>query len=419
MTKQYTWSFTIEEIRSTYVEASNCPECLTADNREAWCRYIRKRIGELMTDETMQKAEFKAIEEQVTKERQQREEYDRKREQQRKRQAEERSRRSSMERPKIAYIPKGLTTDYVEEYGRLMKQEVEFTPTCHDDYLYQRRMLERWYRKSIPHLIAMGRPDAAYAVSVALCRAIPTFIFREDLQAEHDTQRQQLRQLVKGTLEGMVEAVTAWNNETERRKVCDLLFKEAKRYKDWRGMTRTLITMMPSASFEGEPLAVTKEMTEEEKAAEQRRLQEEKRRQEEEKESRSVIPLNPDYEQRIFSRRHIDWGCDWIWHLMLEENKRIKELTWKDRYQEAALRYMQLTKSMCRHFINDEHYSYYDDMYSPEYAIDELTEHFERLSKTGLLPEATRDYIRQAWKEIEDTEAYRDYGMPSRKARLD
>ena len=104
---------------------------------------------------------------------------------------------------------------------------------------------------------------------------------------------------------------------------------------------------------------------------------------------------------------------------MLEENKRIKELTWKDRYQEAALRYMQLTKSMCRHFINDEHYSYYDDMYSPEYAIDELTEHFERLSKTGLLPEATRDYIRQAWKEIEDTETYRDYGIPSRKARLD
>ena len=65
MTKQYTWSFTIEEIRSTNVEASNCPECLTADNREAWCRYIRKRIGELMTDETMQKAEFQAIEEQV------------------------------------------------------------------------------------------------------------------------------------------------------------------------------------------------------------------------------------------------------------------------------------------------------------------------------------------------------------------
>ena len=77
------------------------------------------------------------------------------------------------------------------------------------------------------------------------------------------------------------------------------------------------------------------------------------------------------------------------------------------------------TTSLYTKRINDEHYSYYDDMYSPEYAIDELTEHFERLSKTGLLPEATRDYIRQAWKEIEDTEAYRDYGIPSRKARLD
>ena len=223
MTKQYTWSFTIEEIRSTYVEAPNCPECLTADNREAWCRYIRKRIGELMTDETMQKAEFKAIEEQVTKERQQREEYDRKREQQRKRQAEERSRRSSMERPKIAYIPKGLTTDYVEEYGRLMKQEVEFTPTCHDDYLYQRRMLERWYRKSIPQLIAMGRPDAAYGVSMALCKAIPQFVFREDIKTMLNTQKPQLQKLIVEAFDGLVESVKAWNNETERRKVCDFL----------------------------------------------------------------------------------------------------------------------------------------------------------------------------------------------------
>lgn len=53
---------------------------------------------------------------------------------------------------------------------------VEFTPTCQEDFLYQRRLIERWHKKSVPQLIAMGRPDAAYGVSMALCKAIPQFV---------------------------------------------------------------------------------------------------------------------------------------------------------------------------------------------------------------------------------------------------
>ena len=39
---------------------------------------------------------------------------------------------------------------------------------------------------------------------------------------------------------------------------------------------------------------------------------------------------------------------------------------------EAALKFMQMTKSMCRHFVMDEHYNYFDDMYSPEYAVNDM-----------------------------------------------
>lgn len=53
---------------------------------------------------------------------------------------------------------------------------------------------------------------------------------------------------------------------------------------------------------------------------------------------------------------------------MLEENKRIERLAKQGDYQEAALRFMQMTKSMCRHFVEDEHYNYFDDMYNPEYT---------------------------------------------------
>ena len=412
MRKKYLIDFRIYEQTWRDSYGWTCPDCVVEDNVEVWRRYVSAKISELITDETMQEPEFQKILEQVKEEKRRREEYDRREKELRIKHADERRRRSSMERPKITYIPKGLTVDYTEEYGRLLKQEVEFTPTCQEDFLYQRRLIERWYKKSVPQLIAMGRPDAAYGVSMALCKAIPQFVFREDIKTMLDTQKPQLRKLVVGAFEGLVESVKAWNNETERRKVCDFLSMEAKRYKAWRGMTQTLIAMVPSAAFEGEPMAVTREMSETEVYQERLRKQEEKRRMEAEKEARSIIPLNPDYETRIFNRRNISWDCDQIWHLMLEENKRIERLAEQGDYQEAALRFMQMTKSMCRHFVEDEHYNYFDDMYSPEYAIDDLINLFVGLDKDGKLPIDTKEYLDKAWLEIKETACYQDYGLP-------
>ena len=390
------------------------PSCdyVTDENREAWQRFVENKIRELMKPETMDLPEFKEYLAKVQEEKRKREEYERREKELRIRHADERRRRSSMERPKITYIPKGLTVDYTEEYGRLLRQEVEFTPTCQEDFLYQRRLIERWYKKSVPQLIAMGRPDAAYGVSMALCKAIPQFVFREDIKTMLDTQKPQLRKLVVGAFEGLVESVKAWNNETERRKVCDFLHTEAIRYKGWRGMTQTLIAMVPSATFKGEPMAVTREMNEAEVYQERLRKLEEKRHMEAEKEARSLIPLNPDYEMRIFNSRNIGWDCDQIWHLMLEENKRIERLAEQGDYQEAALRFMQMTKSMCRHFVEDEHYNYFDDMYSPEYAIDDLIDLFAGLDKAGKLPIDTKEYLDKAWLEIKETACYQDYGLP-------
>lgn len=208
-----------------------------------------------------------------------------------------------------------------------------------------------------------------------------------------------------------MESVKVWNNETERRRVCDFLSTEAKRYKDWRGMTQTLIALAPSVAFTGAPMTVTREMNETEEYKEHLRKQEEKLRMEAEKEVRSLIPLNPDYEKRIFNSRNIDWDFNQISSLMLEENERIERLAKRGNYQEAALRFMQMTKSMCRHFVEDNHYNYYDDIYSPEYAIDDLIDLFAGLDKAGKLPVDTREYLDKAWQEIKDTECYWDYGL--------
>ena len=411
MKSEYYWTFRIETSRFGGVLGPSCDH-VTDENREAWQRFVENKIRELMKPETMDLPEFKEYLAKVQEEKRKREEYERREKELRIKHADERRRRSSMERPKITYIPKGLTVDYTEEYGRLLKQEVEFTPTCQEDFLYQRRLIERWYKKSIPQLIAMGRPDAAYGVSMALCKAIPQFVFREDIKTMLNTQKPQLRKLIIGAFEGLVESVKAWNNESERRKVCDFLHTEAIRYKEWRGMTQTLVVLMPSAAFEGEPMAVTREMSETEVYQERLRKQEEYRRMEAEKEARSLIPLNPDYETRIFNSRNISWDCDQIWHLMLEENKRIERIAEQGDYQEAALRFMQMTKSMCRHFVEDEHYNYFDDMYSPEYAIDDLIDLFAGLDKAGKLPVETKVYLEKAWQEIKETECYQDYGLP-------
>ena len=411
MKTKYYWTFRIETSRFGGVLGPSC-DYVTDENREAWQRFVENKIRELMKPETMDLPEFKEYLAKVQEEKRKREEYERREKELRIRHADERRRRSSMERPKITYIPKGLTVDYTEEYGRLLKQEVEFTPTYQEDFLYQRRLIERWYKKSVSQLIAMGRPDAAYGASMALCKAIPQFVFREDIKTMLNTQKPQLRKLVVGAFEGLVESVKAWNNETERRKVCDFLSTEAIRYKEWRGMSQTLMALIPSAAFTGEPMAVTREMNETEVYQERLRKQEEKRRMEAEKEARSIIPLNPDYETRIFNRRNISWDCDQIWHLMLEENKRIERLAEQGDYQEAALRFMQMTKSMCRHFVEDEHYNYFDDMYSPEYAIDDLIDLFVGLDKDGKLPIETKEYLGKAWLEIKDTECFQNYGLP-------
>ena len=47
-----------------------------------------------------------------------------------------------MERPRINYIPKGLSVNYEEEYSKYLMQEVSFEPRDNDDFMAQLRLLE-------------------------------------------------------------------------------------------------------------------------------------------------------------------------------------------------------------------------------------------------------------------------------------
>lgn len=77
-----------------------------------------------------------------------------------------------------------------------------------------------------------------------------------------------------------------------------------------------------------------------------------------------MIQLNPQYET-IFDVENIDDECTRIAKLMEPVGVLIKD---------AVTMYLQLLKSMTKHFVDDEHFCYFDDMYSPEYSLQWIYE---------------------------------------------
>ena len=90
-----------------------------------------------------------------------------------------------------------------------------------------------------------------------------------------------------------------------------------------------------------------------------------------------MIQLNPRYET-IFNPDNIDQNCDRIAGLMSDEGKFIKEALDAGLYKQGVTMYLQLLKSMCEHFVVDEHYCYFDDMYSPEYTMQWIYEAIQK-----------------------------------------
>ena len=69
----------------------------------------------------------------------------------------------------------------------------------------------------------------------------------------------------------------------------------------------------------------------------------------------------------------------------------------------------QLLKSMVNHFVEDEHFCYFDDMYSPEYSLQWI---YEDIMKYDIDQES-RKLLEEGHKEIVQSECYEEYGYPS------
>ena len=90
---------------------------------------------------------------------------------------------------------------------------------------------------------------------------------------------------------------------------------------------------------------------------------------------------------------------------------QIKEILAVGMYKKAVTLYLQLLKSMVNHFVDDEHFCYFDDMYSPEYSLQWI---YEDIMKYDI-DEESRKLLEEGHEEIQQSECYEDYGYPSYK----
>lgn len=121
-----------------------------------------------------------------------------------------------------------------------------------------------------------------------------------------------------------------------------------------------------------------------------------------------MIQLNPRYET-IFALENIDQDCDKIASLINVERNYISEALDAGLYKQAVTMYLQLLKSMCKHFVEDEHYCYFDDLYSPEYTMQWI---YEAIQEHDIDAES-QALLEEGHKEILQSEYYEDYGCPS------
>lgn len=71
-----------------------------------------------------------------------------------------------------------------------------------------------------------------------------------------------------------------------------------------------------------------------------------------------------------------------------------------------------MLESLTYHFVEDEHYNYFDDMYSPDYVCQDMMEAIINAIKSENFPAEELQRLKDGLEKLAQTEAYEDYGMP-------
>ena len=123
-----------------------------------------------------------------------------------------------------------------------------------------------------------------------------------------------------------------------------------------------------------------------------------------------LTPLKAEIEA-IFSERNIDEDCDTIASLLSPYQKLVSSSLSQGRYAEAVTILLEVLESLTYHFVEDEHYKYFDDMYSPDYVCQDMMEAIISSIQSGDFPAAELQRLKGGLEKLRHTEAYEDYDV--------
>ena len=124
-----------------------------------------------------------------------------------------------------------------------------------------------------------------------------------------------------------------------------------------------------------------------------------------------LTPLKAEIET-VFNKRNIDEDCDTIARLLAPYQEAVRESLNQGKYAEAVTVLIKVLESLTCHFVEDEHYNYFDDMYSPDYVCQDMMEAIISSIKSGNLSDVELQRLKDGLEKLKHTEAYEDYGVP-------
>ena len=125
-------------------------------------------------------------------------------------------------------------------------------------------------------------------------------------------------------------------------------------------------------------------------------------------------PRDPILEEEIFTPYNLDPDCSTIGRLLYDYGEKFILSALEDgEYAIAVGHYLRMLDSLTKHFIADEHWCWFDDFYSPDYIVSQIWDRFIPHIRSGALAGECLEELEVGLAEIEASEAYQEYHMPS------
>lgn len=124
-----------------------------------------------------------------------------------------------------------------------------------------------------------------------------------------------------------------------------------------------------------------------------------------------MITINQEIEKSIKSAP-LDVDCDSFNKVISTLTDYVDESIAADIFESAIQYYLQILKSVSIHFVDDCHYDYFDDMYSPDYMLQYTFEKFIKAYNEGQMNDDYYVQLKEGMAEMALMEAFQDYGYP-------